>query len=278
LRTKTKEEVSNSVFRIISPTTSEVPILLSVPHCGVQFPPELTDQYKLSMRSAPDDTDWFVDELYNFVSEIGITMIAANYSRWVIDLNRDPQSKPLYTDGRIITALCPTTDFLGTPIYNDERKEVDGKEVERRVELYYRPYHKEIETQLSRLKNKYGKVLLWDCHSIRQQVLTINKDKFPDLILGDADETSASTDIINIAWRNLSTSGFKASHNHPFKGGYITRHYGKPNENQHALQLEMSKVNYMDDAETKYDKKRADIVRNVLRKTLVELIGALTVR
>jgi N-formylglutamate deformylase len=271
LRTKTKEEVSKSVFRIISPTTSEVPILLSVPHCGLQFPTELADQYKLSMRSAPDDTDWFVDELYNFVSEIGITMIAANYSRWVIDLNRDPQSKPLYTDGRIITALCPTTDFLGTPIYNNEGKEVDGKEVKRRVELYYRPYHEEIETQLARLKNKFGKVLLWDCHSIRQQVSTINKEKFPDLILGDADETSASTDIIDIAWKNLNTSGFKASHNHPFKGGYITRNYGKPNENQHALQLEMSKVNYMDDTETKYDKKRADRVRELLKRTLNNL-------
>jgi N-formylglutamate deformylase len=275
LRTETKKEVSSSVFRIIAPTSTEVPILLSVPHCGIQFPSELVDQYKSSMRSAPDDTDWFVDQLYNFVSEMGITMIAANYSRWVIDLNRDPQSKPLYTDGRIITALCSSTDFLGIPIYNDDRKEVERKEVERRVDLYYRPYHQEIENQLSGLKNKFGKVLLWDCHSIRQQVLTIHKEKFPDLILGDADETSASSDIINIAWQNLSTSGYKASHNHPFKGGYITRHYGKPKENQHALQLEMSKVNYMDDRENKFDNNRADSIREVLKRTLSNLIGSL---
>ena len=88
-------------FRIISSKNSEVPIILSVPHCGIVFPADLTDQYKSDLISAPDDTDWFVDTLYDFVSYMGITMIAAQYSRWVIDLNRDPQSKPLYTDGRI---------------------------------------------------------------------------------------------------------------------------------------------------------------------------------
>jgi N-formylglutamate deformylase len=275
-KAKNNEKVSSSVFRIISPTVQEVPILLSVPHCGIQFPKELADQYKSSMRSAPDDTDWFVDQLYDFVSDLGITMIAANYSRWVIDLNRDPQSKPLYTDGRIITGLCPTTNFLGTSIYEDERKEVDAKEVGRRVELYYRPYHEEIEQQLARLKNKFGKVLLWDCHSIRQQVPTIHKGKFPDLILGDADETSASAHLIEVALKNLSAGKYEVNHNHPFKGGYITRHYGKPVENQHALQLEMSKVNYMNDEEKVYDKARAGEIRELLKRTLSELIVSLS--
>jgi N-formylglutamate deformylase len=275
-KAKNSQEVSNSVFRITSPSSSEVPLLLSVPHCGTQFPQELGDQYKSSMRVTLDDTDWFVDQLYDFVSEMGITMIAANYSRWVIDLNRDPQSKPLYTDGRIITALCPTTDFLGTSIYNDERKEVDASEVERRVANYYRPYHDEINTQLTRLKNRFGKVLLWDCHSIRQRVPTIYKEKFPDLILGDADETSASAELVSIALKHLNSDKYKVSHNHPFKGGYITRNYGRPKENQHALQLEMSKVNYMNDAETQYHKYRANVMREVLKQTLMELIISLS--
>lgn len=268
--------MSDSVFRLIAQTNQEVPILVSVPHCGTNFPSELADQYKSSMMAAPDDTDWFVDQLYDFVPAMGITMIAANYSRWVIDLNRDPQSKPLYTDGRIITALCPTTDFLGTSIYNDERKEADGNEVERRVKKYYQPYHEEIARQLNRLKSKFGNVLLWDCHSIRQSVPTIRKEKFPDLILGDADGTSASEKLIAIAWKNLSSQKYQASHNHPFKGGYITRNYGKPKENQHALQLEMSKVNYMNDSETKYDKVRAEKMRDVLKRTLEELIISLS--
>ncbi len=265
----------NQPFRIIPAKNSEVPILLSVPHCGTAFPEELIEQYKPVLALSPDDTDWFVDTLYDFVSEMGITMIAAHYSRWVIDLNRDPQSKPLYTDGRIITALCPTTTFVGESLYLDDRKEIDPEEIRRRVKLYYDPYHAKIESMLAELKNKFGKVLLWDCHSIRQVVPTIQKEKFPDLILGDADGTSASAKLIETTFNALKQGSYSVNHNHPFKGGYITRHFGQPNENQHALQLEMTKVNYMNDAEKQYDKERSTKMRKVLRSVFENLIEQL---
>jgi len=254
---------------------NEVPILISVPHCGTEFPYELKEQYNAKLTKAPDDTDWFVHQLYDFAPTMGMTMIAAKYSRWVVDLNRDPQSKPLYTDGRIITALCPTTTFLGEPLYRDKRSEVSSEEVTRRLERYYWPYHKLLEENLTRLKKKFGKVLLWDCHSIRQVVPTIQKEKFPDMILGDADGTSASIGLIETALTNLDHSGLTVNHNHPFKGGFITRNFGKPSENIHALQLEMTKVNYMDDMETKYDKARADKMRSLLQKTFSKLIEQL---
>lgn len=260
---------------IVVPSSGRIPIVLSVPHCGTQFPDELKSEYKQSLAQAPDDTDWFVHQLYDFVPAMGITMIHAVFSRWVIDLNRDPQSKPLYSDGRIITALCPTTTFFGEPIYNDERENVEDEEMRRRVVKYYDPYHKKIHELLSQTKSDFGKVLLWDCHSIRQQVSTIHKEKFPDLILGDADETSASPNLIKITEDNLSASGYKFSHNYPFKGGYITRQYGKPSEDQHALQLEMAKVNYMDDDERKYDTVRANKMREVLKRTLGNLAEAI---
>ena len=259
------------VYNIISPTAEEIPILISVPHCGTLFPDELKGEYKPNLIAAPDDTDWFIDQLYNFAPAMGITMITANYNRWVVDLNRDPQSKPLYTDGRIITALCTTTTFLGESIYKDERKEVALTEVERWVEKYYNPYHQAIQENLSRLKSKFGKVLLWDCHSIRQLVTSIHKEKFPDLILGDVDGNSASPEIISIALNTLKNSDYTFSHNHPFKGGYITRHYGKPAENIHALQLEMTKVNYMDDAEQQYHSIRAEKMQLVLANTFAKL-------
>jgi N-formylglutamate deformylase len=202
-------------------------------------------------------------------------MISAVYSRWVIDLNRDPESKPLYSDGRIITALCPTTDFFGNAIYTDQRKVVQHDEVTRRLNAYYYPYHYKIEELLLDLKNQFGRVLLWDCHSIRQSVPTIYKGKFPDLILGDADGTSSSPGLIETALQGLESGNYKLSHNHPFKGGYITRTFGKPTENQHALQLEMSKVMYMDDAELKYDDQRANEMRKILIKTFEQLIDGL---
>jgi N-formylglutamate deformylase len=263
------------VYKIWEANEPNVPIIVSVPHRGSVFPDEVKDQYKPSMIKSPDDTDWFVDKLYDFAPAMGITMISANYSRWVIDLNRDPNSKPLYSDGRIITGLCPATNFLGEPIYKDERTEVELPEVKRRVELYYKPYHQQIEKLLTETKKKFGKVLLWDCHSIRQSVPTIYKDKFPDLILGDADGTSASPGLIEATLSILDHESYSVGHNHPFKGGYITRHYGKPSANQHALQLEMSKVNYMDDAEKKYDKARSDKMRALLKRVFEKLIEQL---
>lgn len=262
-------------YTIIPPSNKSIPIVLSIPHCGVEFPEEIRHEYKSELAKAPDDTDWFVQRLYDFAPAMGITIMHAVYSRWVIDLNRDPDSKPLYTDGRIITPLCPTTDFFGTPIYKDERKEVSPEEVKRRREKYYQPYHVKLKEVLSDVKNKFGKVLLWECHSIRQFVPTIHKEKFPDLILGDADGTSASSQIIDTALKTLKDSRYEVSHNHPFKGGYITRQFCNPKNNEHALQLEMSKVNYMDDAETKYDEARAGEMRTLLQKTFSNLSKAL---
>jgi N-formylglutamate deformylase len=263
-------------YKILSPASTRVPILLSIPHCGVDFPDEVKNEYKPEMRQAPDDTDWFVHKLYDFAPAMGITIIHAVNSRWVIDLNRDPQSKPLYTDGRIITPLCPTTDFFGTPIYQDERKEVSPEEVKRRTDAYYQPYHTKLNELRLDLKNEFGKVLLWECHSIRQVVPTINKDKFPDLILGDADGKSASVAIIENALSTLKNSRYEVNHNHPFKGGYITRQFCNPKNNEHALQLEMSKAKYMDDAETKYDEVRAGEMRKLLQKTLSNLTAVLS--
>jgi N-formylglutamate deformylase len=263
------------VYQFTRATQSEVPILISVPHCGTAFPDELKDQYNPELIKAPTDTDWFVNRLYDFAPSMGISMITAHYSRWVIDLNRDPQSKPLYTDGRIITELCPTTTFLGEPLYKDKRKEIAPSEIERRVQHYYLSYHQKISEELGRLKEKFGKVLLWDCHSIKQLVPTIRHEKFPDLILGDADETSASTLLIQSVLETLKSSTYAISHNHPFKGGYITRHFGKPNENQHALQLEMTKVNYMDADEVNYDFDKAEQMRLVLTNTLLNLTNLL---
>ncbi|MCK6617334.1 MAG: N-formylglutamate amidohydrolase [Cyclobacteriaceae bacterium] len=260
-----------SSYQVIAPASGHVPIVLSVPHCGTAFPDELKSEFNQKLASAPDDTDWFVHRLYDFAPAMGITLMHAVYSRWVIDLNRDPNDKPLYTDGRIITALCPTTTFFGEPIYGDKRKIVEETEVKRRIQAYYHPYHAKLHELLNRLKKEFGKVLLWDCHSIRQQVPTIQKEKFPDLILGDADGTSASPGLIETAIKNLEGKGYSVSHNYPFKGGYITRFFGKPSDDQHALQLEMSKVNYMDDAEKKYDELRANRMRRVLMKTLEDL-------
>lgn len=260
-------------YQVIEPQGERLPVVLSIPHCGTAFPDDIAAQIKPHLLSFPDDTDWFVHQLYDFAPSMGITMIHAIYSRWVIDLNRPPDNTPLYKDGRLITGLCPTTTFLGEPLYRDERKEIPVAEVERRLAAFYIPYHDRLKELLEETKNKLGGVLLWDCHSIRQYVPTIHPEKFPDLILGDSGGTSASPGMIETALRNLETGSFSVSHNYPFSGGYITRHYGRPAENVHALQLEMSKVVYMDDEERNYSPQRAEKIRDLLHKTIDVLAG-----
>ena len=119
-------------------------------------------------------------------------------------------------------------------------------------------------------------MLLWDAHSIRQFVPTIRKEAFPDLILGDNDGQSADKEIIEIALNNLRAGKYAANHNAPFKGGNITRSFGRPEKNIHALQLEMAKIHYMDDEEVKFDETRADEMRKVLRPVFEKLIEHLT--
>lgn len=266
----------NEPYFLIEPNVEKVPIILSSPHSGIEFPDEIKSLYKTQIVTQPDDTDWFVHRLYNFAAELGITTIHAKYSRLVIDLNRDPHSKPLYTDGRIITELVPKTDFLGNDIYIDKKFVPDDAEIERRLENYYRPYYRKIENLLQERLNKFGQVLLWDAHSIRRFVPTIQSEPFPDLILGDNDEKSADKKIIEIALSNLKNGKYEVNHNSPFKGGFITRSFGKPENNIHALQLEMAKTNYMDDDELTFNENRANKMRNVLRPVFEKIIEFLT--
>lgn len=266
----------NNPYFIIEPEGKKVPIILSVPHSGVEFPEELKSQYRPEMATQPDDTDWFVHDLYNFAPRLGITVIHARYSRWVIDLNRDPESKPLYDDGRIITGLTPATDFFGNEIYLDQKFVPDHEETERRLANYYQPYYRKIESLLAERIEEFGKVLLWDAHSIRRFVPTIRKEPFPDLILGDNDEQSAGKEIIETALNGLRAGKYGVNHNTPFKGGHITRYFGKPGKRIHALQLEMAKTNYMDDDELTFNDDRAEEVRKVLRPVFEQLISYLT--
>lgn len=263
-------------FHIIPPKAPLVPFILSVPHCGTDFPEEIEGNYVPEKMQAPDDTDWFVHDLYSFASDLGITIIHARYSRWVIDLNRDPESAPLYDDGRIITGLTPLTDFFGDAIYRSPEQEPDATEIKRRLDTYYWPYYHKIEELLDERIREFGKVLLWDAHSIRHYVPTIREDVFPDMILGNNDESTAAPDLISTALEHLESGEYGINHNTPFKGGHITRYFGKPENNVHALQLEMNKILYMDDAEKQFSEDRANQVRAVLKPTFEALIHQLT--
>lgn len=262
-------------FRVTGPTGNSIPILLSVPHCGTFIPETIRNEYDDELITEMDDTDFFVDRLYDFAPSIGATLLAANISRWVIDLNRSPEDKPLYTDGRVITGLCPIIDFFGRPLYRDRRTAVSRKDVRQRLDEWYLPYHRELAKLRDGLLHEHGAVIIWECHSIRRSVPTIYPEDFPDLILGDAGGKSASARLSDSAMRLLGSDKYVLAHNQPFQGGYITRQYGDPIANCHALQLEMTKVNYLQDDEISWSEERSSAMKRLLEKTLLGLVVAL---
>ncbi|MFV0388557.1 MAG: N-formylglutamate amidohydrolase [Pyrinomonadaceae bacterium] len=262
-------------FYIREPVTTPIPLIVSVPHCGTEFPPELAENYLPEQTAALDDTDWFVEKLYDFVPNIGGTLIYAKFSRWVIDLNREPGGAPLYDDGRLTTAICPTTDFFGNPIYKGAEFEPDDREISRRLESYFAPYHDKINRIIKTLKQLRGNVLFLDGHSIRRNVPTISNRPFPDLILGTNDGKSTTDIFESRTLELLRNTGRQISLNSPFKGGYLTRSKGNPDSGVSALQLEMSKDIYMKNGETELCTESAANLAADLKTLLVNLIKLL---
>lgn len=256
-------------YHILESTAPKIPIILSIPHCGTEFPEELQNDYLPEQMESIDDTDWFLQDLNEFAPSMGITVVYARYSRWVIDLNRDPKSAPLYTDGRLITGLTTTTDFIGNPIYK-AGKEPNQAEIDRRLKTYFWPYYEQVQKLIDERKKEFGSVLLWDAHSIRRMVPTIRKEAFPEMILGDNDEQSADKKLIDLTLKNLGQT-YQVNHNDPFKGGHITRYFGNPSNQVHALQLERNKNLYMNDDERTFNPVRADRMREVLKSNFAQL-------
>lgn len=265
-------------FFVRPPRGKRLPILVSAPHVGTEFPPEIRGKLKPEIAERPVDTDWFVHDLYEFAPELGITLIHARYSRMVVDLNRPADSKPLYNDGRRETGVVPVTTFEGDAIYAekaDESAAASPEERARRLALYHKPYHDELARLLRELRAEAPQVLLFDAHSIRPFVTAIRKERFPDLILGDQEGKTAHPALTKSALTTMRTSSYSVAHNDPFKGGYITRNTGKPETGVHALQLEMSQSVYMNEALDSLDQGKLAKIRPLLREVLTGLASVL---
>lgn len=238
------------------------PLLVSMPHVGTALPTDVkaalnTDGQKLT------DTDWYVDQLYDFLDDLGCSVVKAHYSRTVIDLNREPDGKPLYP-GQSETGLCPTTGFDGGDLYLPG-KAPDSDGVMRRKEKYWQPYHNQIRTTLEQIKAKFGYALLWDAHSIQREVPRFFDGILPDLNIGTANGTSCDTTLANKIYHIGQKSGYQAVLNGRFKGGYITRHYGDPDNGVQSMQMEITQASYMDEAPTfQFREDRAQKLRPTL--------------
>lgn len=226
-------------------TLGSAPLLVSFPHAGTEIPDEL------AARMTPEalqraDVDWHLPRLYAFVASMGASTLEARFARHVIDLNRPPEGTSLYP-GQDVTGLLPLDTFRKQPLYLDGQAPNAAETPSRRA-VYWQPYHDALRAEIERLRSLHGRVVLWDAHSIASVVPRFFEGKLPDLNLGTADGRACAPTLQAAVEEVMGAqTGFTHISNGRFKGGHITRHYGRPEAGIHALQLEMCQSTYMDE-------------------------------
>lgn len=248
-------------------TAGRTPLLVSMPHVGTHIPPDIAEKMTPEARTVPD-TDWHVDRLYDFLGDLGAGRLRATHSRFVIDLNRAPDGRPLYP-GASNTELCPTSLFDERPIYRPGAAP-DAAEVAARRDRYWRPYHDRLGAELAALRKRFGFAVLFDAHSIRSEVPRFFTGRLPDLNLGTGGGGTAESALTaRVVEAAAAAEGYTSVLNGRFQGGYITRHYGRPDEAVHALQLELSQITYMEEEPPfAFREDRAAAIRPTLRGLL----------
>ena len=248
------------------------PLLISCPHVGTFIPEALSRRMTAAALALPD-TDWHVDRLYDFAGGLGAGMQVATQSRYVVDLNRDPAGQPLYPGGEN-SELVPLATFANEAIYRPGEAP-DASEVAERVARHWQPYHRSLAQELDRLKQHFGFAVLWDAHAIASRVPRFFAGRLPDLNLGSARGASAAPRLVRLVMAVLDDAGpFSAVLDGRFTGGYITRHFGRPDQRVHALQLEMAEIAYMEETPPyEYDQDRAAPVKRVLERAIRAILG-----
>ena len=242
------------------------PLVVSMPHTGTHIPEWLAPRLSSAARALPD-TDWHLERLYDFLDDLGASVLVATHSRYVVDLNRPPDNANLYP-GQDTTGVVPLDTFHREPLYLPGFPPSD-EEVGKRIETYWRPYHERLQQALAEAKAEHGYALLWDAHSIFSVLPRFFRGKLTDFNLGTADGKSCAPGIGEALAK--AVEGYSVVLNGRFKGGYITRRYGDPANGVHAVQLELSEATYMD--ETSPYRLRESLARELRPqlRTLLEL-------
>jgi N-formylglutamate deformylase len=248
------------------------PLLVSMPHCGTHIPPQLAADMTPAALEVPD-TDFHMPRLYDFVLELGASVLAATHSRYVIDLNRPPDGTLLYP-GASNTELCPTSRFDFAPVYREGRAP-DEQAIQARVGEYWQPYHTKLAAELERIRAQHGYALLFDAHSIISVCPRFFEGRLTDINLGTAGGASCDPAIGRAVEEQARRfPAYTSILNGRFKGGYITRQYGRPDADVHAVQLELSECTYMVEAPPfVYDEALAGGIRPALRAVIGAMLA-----
>jgi len=257
----------------LSVLRNDAPLIVSMPHTGIEIPPDFASNL-VSPWLAQKDADWWIERLYDFAPKFGATCVRTAVSRTVIDVNRDPSGRSLYP-GQSTTELCPTTTFDGEALYHDGCQPT-ATEIARRREVFFEPYHRAVQAELSRLRERHDRIILYEAHSIRSRIPRLFDGELPHINIGTNGGLSCAEELSNAVAAVCTESEFSHVTNGRFKGGYTTRHYGQPVNAVHAIQVELAMCAYMDEPESPspenwpsaYDQSPAEPLRAILRRIL----------
>ena len=262
---------------IVTLVQGHLPLVVSIPHGG-EFLPESFAQRMMPAARQVADTDWHLARLYDFARAMGASIVRANYSRYVVDLNRPSNGDSLYP-GQTTTGLCPTESFRGEPLYADGAAPPDTAEIAQRVAQYWQPYHEALHGEIARLRAQRGRA----GSTAEGADVEVGKPAFEQARQNAGDRMRLPEQNVPVlrdaAVAAAAASPFTWVVDDRFKGGYITRHYGQPHEGLHAVQLEMVQCLYMDESDPfAYREDRAARVlptlETMVKKTLAALADA----
>jgi N-formylglutamate deformylase len=254
----------------------DAPLIVSIPHAGTDllgFEPAFVSPWL-----ARKDADWRLDELYDFVVSLGATLVRSRLSRSIIDVNRDPSGASLYS-GQATTELVPTITFDGEPLYRPAQAP-EAADIADRRSLYFDPYHAALAGEIARLRQKHRRVALFDAHSIRSIIPRLFDGELPVFNLGTNSGASCDPGLRKTIGAVLAASGQTSVIDGRFKGGWITRAYGRPSEGVEAVQLELACRAYMQEPErpaqenwpTPIDEKHAAPTRATIKRVLEAIL------
>jgi N-formylglutamate deformylase len=256
---------------VISFIQGRLPLLISIPHAGLELTPAV-EAGLVDEACALPDTDWHLPRLYAFAKELGASVLVGHYSRFVIDLNRPSDDQPLYTGAT--TGLYPATLFDGVPLFKPGQTP-SSEERQAYLERIWMPYHQQLQAELERLRATFGYALLWDAHSIRSVIPHLFEGQLPDFNLGTFNGASCDPGLASrLEAVCTGIEGYNHVLNGRFKGGHITRHYGDPANDIHAVQLELAQCRYMEEHEPfSYREDLAEPTQRAIQAMLQSLIA-----
>ena len=274
-------------FTLALPASRGSCAVFSSPHSGRDYPVALTRTSRLSLRQLRSSEDAFVDELFAAAPGAGAPLIAARAPRAWVDLNRAAGDlDPALIAGAARAAQNPRIAAgLGVipRVVGEGRAIIDGKltlaEAEGRIASVWRPFHARLAALVEESRAAFGMAVLFDCHSMPHDALSATPSVWgrrPNVILGDRFGTACDRRVIDLAAEVFTDAGFLVARNTPFAGGYITQTYGRPRRGVHALQIEIDRALYMDEARVERSAEFATIAERLAGVT--RALAAITPR